>query len=180
MIGLLLLGAGLAVLLLAIGVGILLARHRERRHGDLVALDEPGGRPSHPLNSPRWRLVGRPDEIRRRPDGTLLPVEWKRRRAPVEGPFESHRVQVWGYALLLEESTGRPPPYGVLRYGDGKEFRVPWDSQARGELLGVLEAVNRPYSGEARPSPGRCAHCRWRTGCDRSMAGGLSRAGGRR
>lgn len=134
----------------------------DRLEGRLVAVD--AGRPQT-LRSERYRLVGRPDELRRLKDGRLVPVEFKSRSTPPQGPLPSHMVQVRAYCLLVEESTGLPPPYGVLRYSDG-EFRVRWDDRARRELLTVRSELLSPYDGRATPSPARCARCPWSAVCD--------------
>jgi CRISPR-associated exonuclease Cas4 len=137
-------------------------RRQDNRRGRLVAVD--AGRPAT-LRSERFRLIGRPDELRRLSDGRLVPVEFKSRATPARGPTPSHVVQVRAYCLLVEETTGVPPPYGVLRYSDG-EFRVRWDAEARGELLAVRAELLAPYDGRATPSPARCARCRWVGVCD--------------
>ena len=89
-----------------------------------------------------------PDEMRRLPDGTIIPVEIKSCRSPRSGvPYPSHRVQVLAYCLLVEEETHQPPPYGILCYGDGREVRVAWDQAARyqlGEILGGRKARAGP------------------------------------
>jgi CRISPR-associated exonuclease Cas4 len=159
--------AGVAVGALAVAVGAraLTVRRREGRYGTLVGVDaRPGSGAT--LRSERYRISGRPDELRRQRDGRLVPVEVKSRGSPVRGPPYSHRVQVWAYCLLVEEATGRAPPYGVLRYSDGGEFRVAWDRGARAELLALRTEVGRPYDGRATPTPAKCAGCRWRNGCD--------------
>jgi len=140
----------------------LVVGRRERRYGSLEAID--AGAAAR-LSSPRYRLVGRPDALRRSSDGTLVPIERKSRPTPPGGPYRSHRVQVWAYCLLVEETEGRPPPFGVLRYRDA-EVRVAWNSGARDELLAVRRAVAAPYDGRATPSPARCRGCRWATRCD--------------
>ncbi len=155
-----------AVLALATGTAALARRRRDRAYGRLTYLDPGPGRLAPLLVAPRVGLTGRPDEVRRGRDGASVPVEWKTARAPPRGPHPSHRVQVLAYCLLLEETTGRSPPFGVLRYSDGPEFRVPWDAAARREILGRLADLRRPYDGRADPSPGKCAGCRWATGCD--------------
>ena len=157
-IGLVLLG-----LLLAAGaLRALSARRRDRAYGTLVAAD--AGSPAR-VRSYRYRIQGRPDELRRLPDGRVVPVELKSRSAPMAGPARSHLVQVWAYCLLVEETTGRSPPFGVLRYAD-REFRVVWDRAARAELLELRYELDRPYDGRATPSAGRCAHCPWVGVCD--------------
>jgi CRISPR-associated exonuclease Cas4 len=163
--GSLLVGGVVAVaglVLVAWALRALSERRRDNARGLLVAVD--AGRPVT-LRSDRYRLVGRPDELRRRRDGRVVPVELKSRSAPGNGPARSHAVQLWAYCLLVEEATGVPPPYGVLRYSDS-EFRLRWDAEARRELLAVRSEIDRPYDGRATPSRARCARCPWVTGCD--------------
>jgi CRISPR-associated exonuclease Cas4 len=164
----------LGLLALAVGARSLVRGRQEWQLGELAAVD--AGR-SATLRSGRYRLAGRPDALRRRTDGTLVPVELKRRPAPREGPFASHAVQLAAYCLLVEETTGRSPPFGVLRYAD-RELVVPWGPRERHRLLSVLAASRAPYDGRADPSPAKCAGCVWSPGCDASLArGGGSRAG---
>lgn len=158
-----------AIVLVAVGLALaawalraLAQRHREVTAGELVAVD--AGRPAT-LRAPRYRLMGRPDALRRLADGRVIPVELKSRATPPRGPAPSHVVQVRAYCLLVEETTGSSPPYGVLRYADG-EFRVRWDASARAELLAVRAELFEPYDGRATPSPAKCARCPWVGGCD--------------
>jgi CRISPR-associated exonuclease Cas4 len=160
--------AAVAVAILGIGVAAAAARglvtaHRERSLGELVAID--AGAPMT-LRSERYRLSGRPDVLRRLADGRLVPVELKSRTAPPRGPPASHRVQVEAYCLLVEETTGVAPPFGIVRYGDGREFRIPWTADARTEVLRVRASVAQRYDGRATPSPAKCARCAWRPVCD--------------
>ncbi len=159
--------AALVVLIGAAAIGFalraLLARRRDRARGELVAIDAGD---SVTLRSARYRISGRPDALRRRPDGRVVPIERKSRSAPAGGPPFSHRVQVWAYCLLVEETYGAPPPFGVLRYGDGTEYEVRWEPAARAELLRLREELDRPYDGRATPSRAKCARCRWVAGCD--------------
>ena len=152
----------LGIALVAWALRALELRHREAAVGALVAID--AGR-AVTLRSDRYRLVGRPDELRRLADGRLVPVELKSRPTPSRGPTPSHIAQVRAYCLLVEAATGASPPYGVLRYADG-EFRVRWDDRARDELLRVRAEMLRRYDGRATPSPGRCAKCPWVRVCD--------------
>jgi CRISPR-associated exonuclease Cas4 len=158
-LGILLLG----VVIVIAAARALVVRRRESALGSLVAVD--AGAPMT-LHSSRYRISGRPDIVRRLPDGRRVPIELKSRPAPPAGPRPSHRVQVAVYCLLLEESTGVAPPFGVVRYGDGVEFRVPWNAAARAELLRLRAELDRPYDGHATPSVAKCARCGWRAVCD--------------
>ncbi|HXY12436.1 MAG TPA: PD-(D/E)XK nuclease family protein [Thermoplasmata archaeon] len=150
------------VVLVAWALRALSERRYERSSGRLVAVDP--GRPVT-LRSERHRMIGRPDELRRRSDGRLVPVEFKSRSTPASGPPPSHVAQVRAYCLLVEDATGVAPPFGLLRYSDG-EFRVRWDDEARQELLAVRAQLLAPYDGRATPSPARCARCPWFGVCD--------------
>ena len=158
-----------AVLLVLVGIGVAAwairtgsIRWRESRYGRLVAVD--AGRPMT-FRSERYRMQGKPDAVRQQRDGRLIPIELKSRSSPSTGPARSHTVQVWAYCLLIEESTGRAPPFGVLRYAD-REYRIPWNSESRRALLALRAELDRPYDGRATPSPQKCPRCAWVNVCD--------------
>jgi CRISPR-associated exonuclease Cas4 len=153
------------VVVIGAGVGALLLRRREGHLGSLVSVDE-GDRRAPLLRSERYGIAGRPDEVRRLRDGRQVPVEIKSRGTPPGGPPRSHRIQVWAYCLLVEETTGVSPPFGILRYSDGGEFRLPWDRAARSELMTLRAELLQPYDGRATPSVARCRRCPWREACD--------------
>lgn len=138
---------------------------RERSRGALVSADV-GPSMSWTLRSERYRLVGRPDMVRRRSDGRPIPIEIKSRASYRDGPPRSHIIQLWAYCLLLEESGEGSPPYGLLRYGDGVEYSVPWGATERRILLELREEMDRAYDGRARAAPARCARCRYWAICD--------------
>jgi CRISPR-associated exonuclease Cas4 len=153
------------LLLVAIAAFSLARRAREGRAGALVAIDA-GRSMSWTLRSERYRLVGRLDLVRRRPDGRPVPIEVKSRASFRDGPPRSHIIQLWAYCLLLEENERKSPLYGILRYGDGVEYTVPWGREERRILLDLREEMAGRYDGRARPAARRCAHCRWWAVCD--------------
>jgi CRISPR-associated exonuclease Cas4 len=153
------------VILLGVGGWALARWWSARWSGTLLAADD-GRSVPHDLVAEEYALVGRPDEVWRLRDGRLVPVEIKSRTAPASGTFPSHRVQVEAYCLLVESTSGRPPPYGVVVYAGGVRRTVRWDPERRRALLGLLAELRRPYDGAATPSPGKCRGCRWRDGCD--------------
>jgi CRISPR-associated exonuclease Cas4 len=155
-----------------LGIGILawvlqrfLAARRGRRYGTLRSVDL-ASRPGPTLRSERWRLVGRPDELRERRDGSWIPVEVKSRHTPARGPLASHVAQIAAYCLLVEETSGLAPEFGVLEYSDGGEFQIPWNDRTREWLWSLRLEMDRPYDGRNNASPSRCRNCRWREGCD--------------
>ena len=121
------------------------------------------------MESARYRLRGRPDELRRAPDGRLVPVEIKSALTPRGGPLPSHQAQLLAYCLLVEEHFGIPPPYGVLCYGDGTQFRVAWGAAAAAEVLAGLQRLGGLYLGEAEPSSWKCPGCRFASICPSAL-----------
>lgn len=125
-----------------------------------------------PLFSRRYGLSGRPDylvEVK----GATIPVEVKSGRRPAV-LYRSHLLQLAAYCLLVEETRGQPPPYGLLRYSDDT-VRVDYTPRLRAELLAALEEIRRArMSGDVPRSheePARCRHCGYRHLCDQRLAG---------
>lgn len=166
---------GLALLLCA---GLLWLRSaRLQARSGLPALrpvyqDLSDGRPpERPLVSHRYGLVGRPDLLIRR-EGSLIPVEAKPRRRAAQ-PYRGDLLQLAAYCLLVEETQGHPPPYGLLRYAE-TTWRVPWDEASYEALIEALEAIDAAWeSGGAdrdHERPGRCRACSFREPCQQGLA----------
>lgn len=89
-------------------------------------------------------LLGKVDAVRRR-DGKLVPYEHKRgrcRRDTDNQPtaWETDRVQIAAYAMMLEESIGEPIAEARVRYhADGVTVRVQVNDALRNQ---VREAIN--------------------------------------
>jgi CRISPR-associated exonuclease Cas4 len=125
------------------------------------------GTDSSPLYfSERYGLSGRPDFVLEM-EGQLIPGDLKTGRTP-KGPLFSHILQVAAYCLLITESSGKRPPYGLLRYGD-VEHEIEFDQELESLLLGKLEEMRGILrSGEAHRNhnrPGKCARCSRRDSC---------------
>ncbi len=117
-------------------------------------------------------LVGRPDELRRSPDGRVVPVEVKSSRGPAPGrpPYFSHVLQLYAYCQIVEDRYGAAPPYGLLIYNDGTPRKVVWDGRARQELADWVVRFREPYGGEAIPSVPKCRRCAYHDVCDLSAS----------
>ena len=125
------------------------------------------GTDSSPLYfSERYGLSGRPDFVLE-VDGDLIPGELKTGRRP-KGPLFSHILQVAAYCLLIAESSGRRPPYGLLRYGR-EEHEIEFDPELESMLIAKLEEMRGILrSGEVHRNhnrPGKCANCSRRESC---------------
>lgn len=113
-----------------------------------------------PLHSARLGLVGRADVVECHPDGTLVPVEYKRGQPKRN---DCDRVQLCAQALCLEESFRRVVEYGYLFYGrPRRRVRVEFDpvlrqltEEAIGRARALLRARRTP---RARREP-KCESC---------------------
>lgn len=126
-------------------------------------------------------LTGRPDEVYRHPAGYLISVETKKRSYP--RVYDSDRIQLSAYAVLLKHATHQSLPGGqdraVADYGfmrlvtpHGTRWQTVW-------LLGENEVVrlaNRQYALQQgrvvpRPTshPAICRHCPYRQHCPESL-----------
>jgi CRISPR-associated exonuclease Cas4 len=166
----------LILLLLLVGAVLLwLARRLRARSGlpagRVVAADVgPWRRLDRPLFSRRHGLTGRPDYVVA--DGAdLIPVEVKSARAPAR-PYASHVLQLAAYCLLVAETSGRRPPYGILRYAD-RTFQIPYTRELEEQLLEVLEAMRDDLAAGDAPrrhqDPRRCAACGYREVCEEAL-----------
>ena len=116
-------------------------------------------------------LRGRPDQIVII-DGEFIPVEQKTGKIPKK-PHTSHRLQVLAYISLVETSTGKTPPYGVLRYGDNDVHQVFWDQHAQQHLEeSIIEVQRLMVEGGAKRNherEGKCRNCSRRYACSDSL-----------
>ncbi|MFQ5552684.1 MAG: PD-(D/E)XK nuclease family protein [Thermoplasmata archaeon] len=123
------------------------------------------------LESPTHGLKGRPDLILRS-DGGLIPVEVKTGRTP-RGPLFSHILQVAAYCLLVEDSYGTRPPYGLLRYGE-TVHEIDYTEELEDLLLSKLDEMRAvAVRGEAHRNHhrrGKCLRCSRRHACTERLA----------
>jgi CRISPR-associated exonuclease Cas4 len=165
-------------LLLVAGASLALILSRRLRgasglpEGEIISSDMGTERKGKPLYSARFRLTGTPDYLVNTPHG-IVPVEVKPTRKEEE-PRQSHLLQVLAYCLLIEDTEGRRPPYGLLRYSSST-FRVDYNDATRSHLLEVMDLMRQNAELEewqverSHDIPGRCRACGYRSICDRSL-----------
>tara|TARA_B110000495_G_scaffold200606_1_gene216197 strand:- start:708 stop:1982 length:1275 start_codon:yes stop_codon:yes gene_type:complete len=116
-------------------------------------------------------LRGRPDQIVI-VDGEFIPVEQKTGKVPFN-PHPSHRMQLLAYLHLVEKSTNKNSPYGVLRYGKENLHQIPWNDVAKQELQDAIREVQRLMveGGAIRnhDRPGKCRNCSRLYACNDSL-----------
>lgn len=119
-------------------------------------LDEPGDVVEMTLESAELGIRGRMDAFRRR-DGALFPVEHKRGRARRDAekkpiPWDSDKVQVVAYAMLLEEHARAPVTEGRIRYHkDNVTVRVPIGDEQKAEVRRYIARAKELSSSPDRP-----------------------------
>jgi CRISPR-associated exonuclease Cas4 len=123
------------------------------------------------LISWRYGLKGKPDSLVRTPDGSLIPVERKTRRAPRQ-PFDGDLMQAATYCLLVEENYGQTPPVMRIQYAD-REFDVPFTPWHREWVLQMSErlrtARGTDVCNRSHRVPAKCHSCGQRQNCDQAL-----------
>lgn len=117
-------------------------------------------------------LRGRPDQIVV-VDGEFIPVEQKTGRIP-KRPHLSHKMQLLAYLHLVEVSTKRSTPYGILRYGNEDIHQIYWDDETKEELFSAIQEIQRlMVEGGAKRNherKGKCQNCSRKYACSESLA----------
>lgn len=138
-----------------------------RLHEEVTETDE-GQLRRMTFESDELGMRGTVDVLRRR-DGVLVVYEHKRgRSAPKREAWESDRVQLGAYAMLVEDALGQRLEEGRVRYhADNVTVRIPIDdglrervrtAVARARALGV--SVQRPPVTEHEQRCERCSLAR--------------------
>jgi len=123
------------------------------------------------FKSEKYGLSGRPDYIIKVND-KIIPVEEKTGRTP-RGPLFSHILQIAAYCLLIEDSTGKLPPYGIVKYPQ-HEHEIEYNEDLKKVLLEKLDEMRAIMkTGDAHRNherPGKCKNCSRREVCPERLA----------
>jgi CRISPR-associated exonuclease Cas4 len=165
---------GLALILLAL-IALISALRLRAATGlpwaPVVYHDADAWTPERPLVARRLGLVGKPDYLIQM-RGRLIPVEVKPGRNAAH-PYESDLMQLAAYCVLIEETTGVAPPYGLLRYAE-RTFRLSYTTRVREEVLTLLDEMRNALDNDCDRShddPARCWGCGFFSQCDQAMSG---------
>lgn len=154
-----------------LGLSFIIRRRTGVPEGKIIYAD-PGfwGRAEKPLYDSALGLTGKPDYLVKK-KGQLIPVEVKSMWAP-PAPYDSHRLQLGAYCLLVESSFGRRPAYGLLRYRN-RTFRIPFTREFEQEVLEVIEDIRSHKDMDevcrSHEQPARCARCGYRHRCSQRL-----------
>jgi len=123
-----------------------------------------------PLVSRRFGLVGKPDYIIEMRSG-LVPVEVKPGRTATK-PYESDLMQLAAYCLLIEDTTGNAPRYGLLRYAS-ETFRLPYTDALRTDVIALLDEIRQDRLAQdvarSHHQGARCRGCGLNAVCDERL-----------
>lgn len=122
------------------------------------------------VESDELRLKGVIDQVHAYDNEVYVPFELKTGRAPQDGVWPSHRIQIAAYSLLLQEKFNKPVKDGFVVYLDTKEkrriainpFMMQEVKQIAGEVMALLERKELPdFCGNEN----KCRKCGLKQAC---------------
>lgn len=126
---------------------------------------------TEPLHSAKFRLVGRPDYLVKQRSGEIIPVEVKSRSAP-KNAWPGHILQLAAYCLLVTETYGSRPPFGILQYKD-RAFAVDYTEDLENSLLDLLYEMREDHQASDlvrdHADARRCHACGFREKCNQAL-----------
>lgn len=103
-------------------------------------------------------MHGKSDRIERLPDGTFVPVEYKKGRSRAHLPEE---VQLCAQAMCLEEMHGVTIERGYIYHHSSRKRReVIFGAVLRDKVLGTLQTAREILQSGRLPPPANDARCR--------------------
>ena len=168
----------LVLLLMALAAGLLLLSMRERKKSRLpdarvvYADTDLWQKVPETLADFQLGLVGKPDYVMKTRQGSLIPVEVKTGRTP-ERPYDSHRLQLMAYGMLIRSNYTQSPEYGLLHYPE-RDFRVDFTPELEARLMETLVEIRQVENGIKAPNrshntSARCRSCGYRGICDQKL-----------
>ena len=155
----------------------LLVRSRAQRRigglpdGELVYSDNVAGE-CPVLVSHRYGLKGKPDALVRTESGHLIPVERKKTLAPHRGPYDGDLIQAAVYCILIEEQSGRAPPFMRIQYAD-RCFDEPYTPELKAWVLETCarlrQARRENNCHRSHRIAAKCRNCGQRGNCSEAL-----------
>jgi CRISPR-associated exonuclease Cas4 len=119
------------------------------------------------LISEKSQVSGRPDSILKL-EGKYIPIELKTGRVP-KGPYFSHILQIAVYCILVQETYGKKPPYGIIKYGKDSEFKIDFTPELNELVLEKVQEMENAVNGKKvhrnHNRVGKCRYCSRRKKC---------------
>jgi CRISPR-associated exonuclease Cas4 len=171
----------LAILLACLAVFLLWLAARQRKRfgipgGRIIYSDTSRwGAVEKPLFAAQIGLTGKPDYLFKE-GSAMIPVEVKTSRS-AQSPYDSHIYQLAAYCILVEQTYGQRPPYGILHYTNGDRSSrtyaidfTPALEQAVLDTISEIQAISlRKGVDRSHTLPTRCTRCGFRHSCDQHL-----------
>jgi CRISPR-associated exonuclease Cas4 len=139
--------------------------------GELVYSDNVAG-DCPVLVSRRYGLKGKPDALVRLESGDLIPVERKKTLAPRRRPYDGDLIQAAVYCILVEEESGRTPPFLRIQYAD-RWFDEPYTPGLKAWVLETVARLRQARKHNDRHRSHRiaakCRNCGQRGNCGEAL-----------
>jgi len=120
------------------------------------------------IESDELELKGRIDRIEKYSD-KYIPVEIKTGRAPRDGVWEGHLIQIGAYMMLMEEHFGVPVNEGKVHYLDSGERIVKMNPFLREEIIRLKDEVKLLLNSKDLPdfvdNKNKCKTCPLKEEC---------------
>jgi len=166
----------IAIFMAVLAVVFLIVSSRQRKSaglpsGRVVYSDTRSwGKVEKPLFDPLLSLTGKPDYLVEQ-NGVQVPVEVKSGWAP-DAPRQGHIFQLAAYCLLVERTTGKRPPYGLIAYRN-RTFAIDYTPHLETQLTDLLAEIHRQERQaevhRSHEEPARCAACGYRGICHEKL-----------
>lgn len=117
------------------------------------------------LYSERLKLIGRPDRIIEE-NGAWIPIE-KKSATKIQ---HSHIMQLVIYLILIEDITGKRPPYGQIVLRNNRIQNIENTKALRDEAwahIRAVQAIKPDPQGHVKASafPAKCKSCGYKSIC---------------
>jgi CRISPR-associated exonuclease Cas4 len=165
-----------AFILLLVAVVLFIISRRQRLSAGLppgkIAYSDTSlwGKVEKPLYDPATGLVGKPDYLVES-EGSIIPVEVKSSWAP-PSPHEGHVLQLAAYCYLVEHTTGKRPPHGLLHYRN-RTFSIEYTPGLEQNLMTMIDSIHGEERKKDIPRsheyPARCEACGYKGICDQKL-----------
>lgn len=108
-------------------------------------------------------ISGKVDQVLVYPD-SVVPIEIKSGKAPKEGAWENHKVQLAAYVLLLEKTFNFDIPAGYVKYVDENiSRRIEINAFLKDKVRGLIKDVQDLLASKKLPkrdaNENKCAKC---------------------
>lgn len=143
---------------------------KHKIHGNaLWNILSPKIKSEYKISSASLGISGKIDRIEIYED-SLVPVELKTGSPPKEGAWESHKIQLAAYALLLEDTFKTNIPEGIVQYIDsGKRIQVFINPFLKDQVRALASSVRALLSSKELPAiienRNKCSSCSLREKC---------------